>query len=416
MTLGSGVGTSRRHFQRTVGSGVGTRLRLRTAAVLILVATTAAQAQRSAPPPSAARAADSPVPPLLAAAVREGEALPRLHSLLVSQRGTVLVERYFHGTRATRLANVKSVAKSVISALVGVAVARGVIPSVREPIGTYFGDLLRAPGDAPKRAITVEDLLTMRSGLETTSNRNYGAWVRSPNWVRFALAQPLLTPPGTAMDYSTGSTHLLSAILTRATRKTTLQFAQEAIGTPLGFSVAPWTRDPQGIYFGGNDMAMTPRQMLAFGELYLHEGRVGATQVLPAQWIRDSWVPRGRSLRGDRDDRRVRLRLVDTDAGGPAHVLRMGIRRPVHLRRAGAGAGGRHHVVHGHRRRAARAPAHGERAGGVAGYRAAGRGALELESLSTRGARLHPTPNAQTNESVIRRAAAARGSCSRTTP
>ena len=302
MTLGSGVGTSGRHFQRTVGSGVGTRL-LRTAAVLILVATTAAQAQRSAPPPSAARAADSPVPPLLAAAVREGDALPRLHSLLVSQRGTVLVERYFHGTRATRLANVKSVAKSVISALVGVAVARGVIPSVREPIGTYFGDLLRAPSDAPKRAITVEDLLTMRSGLETTSNRNYGAWVRSPNWVRFALAQPLLTPPGTAMDYSTGSTHLLSAILTRATRKTTLQFAQEVIGTPLGFSVAPWTRDPQGIYFGGNDMAMTPRQMLAFGDLYLHEGRVGATQVLPAQWIRDSWVPRGRSLRGDRDDR-----------------------------------------------------------------------------------------------------------------
>jgi CubicO group peptidase (beta-lactamase class C family) len=174
---------------------------------------------------------------------------------------------------------------------------------VREPIGTYFANELRAAGDAPKRTITVEDLLTMRSGLETTSNRNYGAWVRSANWVRFALAQPLLSTPGTAMDYSTGSTHLLSAILTKATRKTTLQFAQEALGTPLGFTVAPWTRDPQGIYFGGNDMAMTPRQMLSFGELYLRQGRVGDAQVLPAQWIRDSWVPRGRSLRGDRDDR-----------------------------------------------------------------------------------------------------------------
>ena len=236
------------------------------------------------------------MPPLLAAAVREGEALPRLHSLIVSQRGTVLVERYFHGMRATRLANVKSVAKSVISALVGAAVSRGLIPSVREPIATYFAAELRAPGDAPKRAITVEDLLTMRSGLETTSNRNYGAWVRSPNWVRFALAQPLLTTPGTAMDYSTGSTHLLSAILTKATRKTTLQFAQETLGRPLGFTVAPWTRDPQGIYFGGNDMAMTPRQMLAFGEMYLREGRAGDMQVLPAQWIRDSWVPRGRSI------------------------------------------------------------------------------------------------------------------------
>jgi len=283
---------------------------LRSAAIATLVATAAltAHAQRSAPPAApaapAARAADISAPPaLLAAAVREGEALPRLHSLLVSQRGTVLVERYFHGTRASRLANVKSVAKSVISALVGVAVARGLIPSVREPIGTYFAAELRTPGDAPKRAITVEDLLTMRSGLETTSNRNYGAWVRSPNWVRFVLAQPLQTPPGTAMDYSTGSTHLLSAILTKATRKTTLQFAQEALAAPLGFTLAPWTRDPQGIYFGGNDMAMTPRQMLAFGELYLRQGRAGETQVLPPQWIRDSWVPRGRSLRGDRDDR-----------------------------------------------------------------------------------------------------------------
>ena len=71
--------------------------------------------------------------------MREGEALPRLHSLIVSQRGTVLVERYFHGMRATRLANVKSVAKSVISALVGVGRRpAALIPSVREPISTYF--------------------------------------------------------------------------------------------------------------------------------------------------------------------------------------------------------------------------------------------------------------------------------------
>ena len=174
---------------------------------------------------------------------------------------------------------------------------------MREPIGTYFGDLLRAPGDAPKRAITVEDLLTMRSGLETTSNRNYGAWVRSPNWVRFALAQPLLTPPGTAMDYSTGSRICCRRFSPRPRARPRCSSRRRRSATPLGFSVAPWTRDPQGIYFGGNDMAMTPRQMLAFGELYLHEGRVGATQVLPAQWIRDSWVPRGRSLRGDRDDR-----------------------------------------------------------------------------------------------------------------
>lgn len=243
------------------------------------------------------------VPPTLAEAAREAATLPRLYSLLVSQHGTLLLEGYYHGARPTRLANVKSVAKSVVSALVGIAIDRGVLPGVRGPIQPYFADFLRAPVDAAKRAITVEDLLTMRSGLETTSNRNYGAWVQSPNWVRFVLAQPLLSPPGTEMDYSTGSTHLLSALLTKATRKSTLQFAQETLATPLGFTLAPWTRDPQGIYFGGNDMAMTPRQMLAFGEMYLRQGRVGDRQVLPAQWVRDTFVPRGRSRRGDRDDR-----------------------------------------------------------------------------------------------------------------
>ena len=113
----------------------------------------------------------------------------------------------------------------------------------------------------------------MRPGLEGTSNRNYGAWVTSRNWVRHALARPMFAAPGEEMEYSTGNTHLLSAILTQATGKSTWQFANEVLAKPLGFSLAQWPRDPQGIYFGGNDMLMTPRQMLAFGELYLNDGR-----------------------------------------------------------------------------------------------------------------------------------------------
>jgi CubicO group peptidase (beta-lactamase class C family) len=140
----------------------------------------------------------------------------------------------------------------------------------------------------------------MRSGLESTSNRNYGAWVRSGNWVRYALTRPLIASPSTVMEYSTGNSHVLSAILTKATGKSTLQFAQESLAKPLGFSLQPWPRDPQGIYFGGNDMLMTPRQMLAFGELYLNKGRAGARQVVPADWVAQSFVPRGRSRISER--------------------------------------------------------------------------------------------------------------------
>jgi CubicO group peptidase (beta-lactamase class C family) len=231
----------------------------------------------------------------LDSAVAAASELPRLHSLLVSRRGTLVVERYFNGARAGRPANVKSVSKSVISALVGSAIERGFIAGVDQRISDFFPDLSARAGDARKRQITIEDLLTMRSGLASTSNRNYGAWVLSRNWVQFALNRPMVADPGTTMDYSTGNTHLLSAILTKATGASTWHFAQKALGAPLALSLPQWPRDPQGIYFGGNDMLLTPRQMVTFGELYLNRGRFGDRQVLPAAWVDASLVPRSRS-------------------------------------------------------------------------------------------------------------------------
>jgi CubicO group peptidase (beta-lactamase class C family) len=221
--------------------------------------------------------------------------LPRLHSLLVSRRGEILLERYYNGARATRPANIKSAAKSVLSALVGMAIDRRLIPGTETPIVKYFPTLMK-DRDPRKQTITIEDLLTMRSGFETTSNRNYGAWVQSRNWVQHALGRPLLSDPGAVMDYSTGNTHLLSAILTQATKSSTWQFANQQLAAPLGFTLARWPQDPQGIYFGGNDMLMTPRQMLAFGQLYLDRGRVKGRQVVPESWIDRSFVTRARSF------------------------------------------------------------------------------------------------------------------------
>ena len=230
-------------------------------------------------------------------ALEEAAQLPRLHSLLISWREDLLVEEYFNGTRPTRLANLKSASKSVMSALVGIAIQSGVIESVKQPIGGFFPDLLAGERNAGKREITVEDLLTMRSGLETTSNRNYGAWVLSPDWVRYALNQPLIRTPGTRMDYSTGNTHLLSAILTRATGNSTWRFARDVLAEPMGFSLAQWPRDPQGIYFGGNDMTMTPKQMMDFGRMYLSGGRANGRQVVPESWVEASFVGRTPSPR-----------------------------------------------------------------------------------------------------------------------
>jgi CubicO group peptidase (beta-lactamase class C family) len=236
-------------------------------------------------------------PPALEAAAASAADLPRMRSLLVSHKGAMVLERYFNGARANQPANIKSASKSLISALVGIAVSRGLIKGVDQKIVDYFPELAADP-EPKKREITIEDLLTMRSGLESTSGRNYGAWVQSPNWVRFVLRRPLVDEPGTRVEYSTGTSHLLSAILTKAAKKSTWQFAQEELATPLGFNLAKWPQDPQGIYFGGNDMLMTPRQMIRFGELYLNGGRIGDRQLIPRPWVDKADDAVGRSRWG----------------------------------------------------------------------------------------------------------------------
>jgi len=225
----------------------------------------------------------------------EAAKLPQLHTLRVSHRGVLIGEYDDRPARRSAPANIKSASKSVVALLIGIAAGRGDLPSIDTPISRWFPQL-RSDPDARKRTITIEHLLTMQSGLESTSGAAYGRWVRSRNWVSFALAQPIVEPPGTGMQYSTGTSHLLSAILTKATGQSTHAYAQARLATPLGFTLARWPRDPQGIYFGGNEMLLTPAQMVDIGELWRNEGRIGTTQVVPAQWVAQSCTPRTRSV------------------------------------------------------------------------------------------------------------------------
>ncbi len=236
----------------------------------------------------------SPAQTDFASARAAAAALPQLHSLVVTHRGETSFEYYARGYRATQQANIKSASKSIISMLIGIAIQKKLIAGVDEPIVRWFPELRKDP-DKRKATITIEDLLTMRSGLQSTSGSDYGPWVRSRNWVRYALDRPMVSDSGTSMEYSTGTSHILSAILTEATRKSTHQFANEVLGKPLGFQFATWTRDPQGIFFGGNEMSMTPRQMTAVGELWRNEGRARGQQVVPAEWVEKSCQPVTRS-------------------------------------------------------------------------------------------------------------------------
>ncbi|MGK6325454.1 serine hydrolase domain-containing protein [Sphingomonas sp. DT-51] len=245
-----------------------------------------------AQPSVAARTTGVDAATMRAAAETAGR-LPRLRSLLVLRDGETMAAHVLHnGPSLDRPVNIKSASKSVMSALIGIAIARGVLTGIDQPVLP----LLRAeapPEPDPRLArVTVGNLLSMQAGLERTSGENYGRWVSSGNWVRYALSRPFVADPGTDMLYSTGSTHLLSAALTRATGRSTLANARAWLGEPLGITIPPWPADPQGVYFGGNEMRLSPRALARFGELYRRGGEIDGRRIVSAEWIEQSWTPR----------------------------------------------------------------------------------------------------------------------------
>jgi CubicO group peptidase (beta-lactamase class C family) len=218
--------------------------------------------------------------------------LPRLHALIVARHGKILFERRFSGPALDRPVNIKSASKTLLSALVGMAIDRGVIRSTEQKIAPILSADLPPNPDPRLYEIDVGHLLSMRAGLGPTSGPAYGAWVSSRNWVRFALMRPFEDEPGGRMIYSTGSSHLLSAVLTRASGRTTLALARDWLAEPLDVALPEWPQDPQGIYFGGNEMLLSPRALVRFGELYRRGGEIDGRRILSRRWIEESWQPR----------------------------------------------------------------------------------------------------------------------------
>ena len=221
--------------------------------------------------------------------------LDQLHSLQVMVGGALAFAEAPRGPGLERLAPIKSCSKSLVGLLLGTAIQRGEIASVDATIGEVAPRLLPKNADPAVSGITMEDLVTLRAGLERTSGANYGAWIASGNWVADALSRPLVARPGSRMLYSTGTTHILGAALAEASGRSLLALARERLGGPMGIEIPAWTRDPQGYYLGGNEMALRPTAMLKVAQLVLDEGRVGGSEVIAPEWISASMQVRTRS-------------------------------------------------------------------------------------------------------------------------
>jgi CubicO group peptidase (beta-lactamase class C family) len=227
----------------------------------------------------------------LATLAGSADDLGPISSLLIYQSGELIEEEYFGRMSDRSTHNIKSASKSVLSILVGIAIDEGYLDGVDQTIDEYFPDYFESNPDSLKEAITIGDLLTMRSGLASTSRRSYGRWVISENWIEYKLNQPMTGRSGIDRNYSTGNTHLLSVILTRAAGMSTRAFANKYLFEPMDIRGGGWDRDPQGYYMGGNNMALKPRDMIKIGEMMMNMGEYNGKEIVSPEWVVESVTP-----------------------------------------------------------------------------------------------------------------------------
>ncbi len=216
------------------------------------------------------------------------EHFPTLLSLVVVRHGKLVFERYYHHWRAEDRVNVKSATKSIISALVGIALREGFVTSLDQRVYEFFPAYFPAHGDPRKREITLQHLLTLRSGLAWVERENVQALFGSDNWVQYGLSLPVRHTPGEVFAYSTLDAHLLSAMLSRAIGGNLLKFANVSLFGPMGSSLTQWARDPQGYPIGSSELYMTPREMAKVGYLYLRRGVWDGEQIIPEEYLEAS--------------------------------------------------------------------------------------------------------------------------------
>lgn len=210
-----------------------------------------------------------------------------VNGIVIVKNGKICAERYFNGRDLNSYQSVRSVSKSFLSALIGIAVDKGLL-NLDQKFVDFFPEYKTVP-DQRFNNITLRHLLTMRSGIKG-DEEIYFNFTGSSNWVSSIANTSLAFEPGTQKLYSTAGTHLISVILTKVTGMSSRAFCNANLLDPMKLAIKNWLTDPQGIYFGGNDMYFTTRDIAALGVLYMNKGNLNGRQIVPESWVNSSIV------------------------------------------------------------------------------------------------------------------------------
>jgi CubicO group peptidase (beta-lactamase class C family) len=243
--------------------------------------------------------------------VKSGE-LVNLHGVFVVRRGKLAVERYYPGVDqrwgtplgtvafdATTLHDLRSVSKSIVGLLYGIALAEGKVPALDAPVLASFPEYQDLASDERRRAIRMVHVLTMTMGLEWNEDLPYTdprnseiAMEASRDRYRYILERPITAPPGQGWRYSGGATALLGHLIAKGTGMPLLDYAKAKLFGPMDIAAVEWTNGFNGEASAASGLRMRPADLASMGQLVMQRGRWGDRQVVPSDWMTAALTPR----------------------------------------------------------------------------------------------------------------------------
>ena len=218
---------------------------------------------------------------------------PDLRGVVVLRDGRVVAERYYNGETADTLHDVRSAGKSVTALLLGIAIDRGKIRSVADPVSAYWPESSgSAIGD-----VVLSDVLTMRSGLaafddDPASPGNEDKLDEAADPLAFLRAVPRADSPGSRYRYNSLTAYTAGVVVAKATGGTMTDFARSSLFGPLGITRWSWAADAAGYTKGQGNLSLTTRGFATIGEMVRGKGLYRGRRIVSAGWIRDALAPR----------------------------------------------------------------------------------------------------------------------------
>ncbi|MFC2085763.1 serine hydrolase domain-containing protein [Bacteroidota bacterium] len=233
----------------------------------------------------------------LATQIRSGTEYPDIHSLLVMRNGVLVLAQYFNDWDPEQRHTMQSVSKSFTSAAIGIAISEGAISGVDELMVDFFPQWRDSLILDPRRAaMTVEDILTMRTGTDYNENGpnspHFELNALRTGWDRYWLDRPMISQPGTRWQYDSGGVIALSAMLKDRVGIHADEYLQDVLFEPMGIESVHWVKNFDGHPHTGGGLYLRSVDMLKFGQLYLQRGRWDGSQIVPEAWVDESFQRR----------------------------------------------------------------------------------------------------------------------------